>query len=253
MRQNIYDDETFFTGYRTLREQSDNFNNLVEQPALRALLPPLRGKTVLDLGCGFGDLAMYCVTQGAAGVVATDISGKMLSEAQARNGSPQIEYVQAAMEELQFAPGRFNLIVSSLALHYVRDFAAMVQNIVGWLEPGGCFVFSVEHPLATACRADQGWTRDEDGSRLFWPVDDYDHEGMRKIHWFLPGVIKYHRTMSTLLNVLIRAGLTVAAVGEPVASEDTIRRLPDYAATRRAPPFLLVKGVTPKGADHAAV
>ncbi len=115
MRQNIYDDATFFRGYHALREQADNFNNLVEQPALRALLPPLTGETVLDLGCGFGDIAAYCVTQGAEHIVATDISTRTLAQALEQNRLPQIEYVQAAMEDLKFAPDSFDVVLSSRA------------------------------------------------------------------------------------------------------------------------------------------
>lgn len=59
-KQNIYDNERFFDGYRKLRENKVNANNLFEIPALFSLLPDLRGKKVLDLGCGFGALhAVY--------------------------------------------------------------------------------------------------------------------------------------------------------------------------------------------------
>ena len=54
-RQNIYDDDTFFAGYSRLRENKSNANELFEKPALFSLLPPLDGKTVIDLGCGFGE------------------------------------------------------------------------------------------------------------------------------------------------------------------------------------------------------
>jgi SAM-dependent methyltransferase len=245
VRQNIYDDETFFQGYRTLREKTDNFNNLVEQPAIRAMMPTLAGKIVLDLGCGFGDLAVYCVTQGAERVVATDISAKMLAQARTQNARPQIEYVQAAMEELEFASRSFDLVLSSLALHYIKDFAGLIKSAVGWLRPGAEFVFSIEHPLCTAQKADQAWVRDEAGNKLYWPVDDYSKEGKRQFQWYVPGVVKYHRTVSTLLNVLIQNGLTVTEVREPTASEDTIKRLPEYASTRRVPPFLIVRAIAP--------
>ena len=59
MPQNIYDDETFFAGYRQLRDTDAGINGAVKIPAMRALLPPLAGCTVLDLGCGFGDFARY--------------------------------------------------------------------------------------------------------------------------------------------------------------------------------------------------
>ena len=50
----------------------------------------------------------------------------------------------------------FDLVFSSLALHYVRDFAGVCRNVARMLVPGGSFVFSVEHPVFTA-RAEQEW------------------------------------------------------------------------------------------------
>ena len=48
-RQNIFDNETFFDGYKALRDSDCNANDLIEQPAMRKLLPNLNGKTVLDM------------------------------------------------------------------------------------------------------------------------------------------------------------------------------------------------------------
>lgn len=50
MSQNIYDNDVFFERYRELRSNKDNYNCLIEQPAIKALLPDLKEKTVLDLG-----------------------------------------------------------------------------------------------------------------------------------------------------------------------------------------------------------
>lgn len=54
MQQNIYDNNEFFENYKNTRLSNDSFNELLEQPAMKRLLPDLQGKTVLDLGCGFG-------------------------------------------------------------------------------------------------------------------------------------------------------------------------------------------------------
>ena len=55
MKQNIYDNEIFFNGYSKIRENENNANNMFEKPALFSLLPTLKNKTVLDLGCGYGE------------------------------------------------------------------------------------------------------------------------------------------------------------------------------------------------------
>ena len=242
MRQNIYDDEAFFQGYADLRAQPGNLNDLVEQPALRALLPPLAGAAVLDMGCGAGDLSAYCAGQEAARVVGADISEKMLALARETNAHPNIAYQRTAIEDLVFAPETFDVVVSSFAVHYVQDYAALVKHIARWLRPGGAFVYSMEHPILTARIAgDQRWVRDDDGNRLYWPVDDYQDEGERRVYWFVEGVAKYHRTMATLVNGLVAAGLAVTHLVEPVASEEALRLEPGLATLARCPTCLIVQ------------
>lgn len=71
--QNIYDNETFFEGYKKLRESENNYNDLLEQPAMANMLPDLIGKKVLDLGCGYGHNCIDFVKRGAEKVIGIDI------------------------------------------------------------------------------------------------------------------------------------------------------------------------------------
>ena len=104
MKQNIYDDQKFFEGYSQLRRHESGLNAAVDQPAMRALLPPLANKRVLDLGCGFGKMCRYAIDQGAASVVGADISARMLAKAREDTADARISYVQSALEDLAFAP-----------------------------------------------------------------------------------------------------------------------------------------------------
>ena len=77
-QQNIYDNEIFFAGYKKIRENQVNANNLFEIPALFSMMPNLKDKTILDLGCGFGEHCKGFVESGAKKVIGIDISEKML-------------------------------------------------------------------------------------------------------------------------------------------------------------------------------
>ena len=77
---------------------------------------------------------------------------------------------------------------------------------------GGQLVFSIEHPIYMA-PAHPGWSKDADG-RATWPVNGYLDEGPRTTDWLAKGVVKQHRTMGTLITMLIRLGFTLEHVEE---------------------------------------
>ena len=240
--QNIYDDPAFFAGYRDLRTQDTGLNGILEVPALLQLLPALDGAHVLDLGCGFGDFARLARARGAASVTGVDVSARMLAEAVQRTRDPAIVYVHGAIEA--FRPTQaFDLVVSSLALHYVEDYAGVVRRVFDALAPGGSFLFSVEHPLCTAHPA--GWVKDAEGAKLHWPVDRYGDEGPRATRWFVDGVVKYHRTVETYVGALLDAGFALAYLGEPVPTSEALAARPALANEVRRPPFLVLKAARP--------
>jgi SAM-dependent methyltransferase len=238
MTQNIYDDGEFFAEYKRLRRSVEGLDGAPEWPTLRALLPDLCGCRVLDLGCGFGWFCRWARQQGAAQVLGIDVSERMLAQARATTQDSVIIYVRADMEEVELPAGSFDLAYSSLALHYVENWDRLVSEVRGSLAPGGCLVFSVEHPLFTA-PAKPGWSRDADG-RHSWPIDSYLEEGPRSTDWLTKGVIKQHRTVATYLNTLIRRGFAITHVEEWGPTEEQIRLQLALAAERQRPPFLLV-------------
>ncbi len=209
-----------------------------EWPELQKLLPDFTGKRVLDLGCGYGWHCRYAAEQGAAWVLGTDISHKMLDVAHARNPMPNVEYRCAAMEDLNFAPESFDVILSSLAFHYVRDFEQMVQKIAQWLIPGGELIFSTEHPVFTAYGT-QDWYYAPDGKILHFPVDRYFEEGPRQAIFLGEAVTKYHRTLTTYLETLLQQGFVLQHVVEPQPPE-SMRDLPGMQEEWRRPMMLLI-------------
>jgi SAM-dependent methyltransferase len=214
----------------------------LEHPLFTALLPPLAGLRVLDIGCGAGHLSLYLAQAGAADVVATDLSETMLDLARSRRGHPRITYRRLAIEDLHFEPQRFDLVVSSLAFHYVADYAALIDNIRRWLTPGGSLVFSSEHPIYTARLPGDGWIQDQHGG---WRIDDYFVEGFREETWFVRGVRKYHRTLATLVDTLLVHGMRVDRVVEPAPNADWLRDRPQDREHLRRPMFIIIRATRP--------
>ncbi len=238
MKQNIYDDPRFFEGYSQLRRHESGLNAAVDQPAMRSLMPSLAGKRVLDLGCGFGKMCRYAIERGAASVVGVDISTKMLAKAREETADPRISYVQSALEDLSFAPASFDVVVSSLALHYLERFDSVCANVKTWLVPGGAFVFSVEHPMVTAFR--MGPYLEENAEEEHWLIDNYKLEGIRHTQWFVDDVVKYHRSVETYVNTLIDNGFAIVRLLEPEATADAIRERPELREESRRPTFMMI-------------
>lgn len=239
MKENKYDDPEFFLTYSRMPRSVKGLVAAGEWSVLRSMLPDLHQKTVLDLGCGYGWHCRYARGAGAAKVTGVDISAKMLEQARADTNDPGIDYIQMAIEDIEFSPGSFDLVFSSLALHYIRQYDAVCSKVFSLLKPGGSFVFSVEHPVFTAMDA-QDWYLDDKGNRLHWPVDNYQQETIRHTNFLGHSVIKYHRTFSTWINALTRTGFTVNRIEEPAPDEQTLLQYPEMKDEVRRPIFLLI-------------
>lgn len=234
--QNIYDNPDFFQGYSALRKNEQGFNALIEQPAIRSLLPDLAGKKVIDLGCGFGDLCRYIIEQGAESVLGVDISEKMLAIAKTKNNVTGIQYQRSAIETFTVKEQSVDLIVSSAAFHYIADYLPLVKKIHAGLKSNGYLIFSIEHPM---CTSNSKVIRCETLPE-HWPIFNYRDEGQFQQIWFVDNVIKYHRTLQTYVNGLIETDFTVKKILEPMPDDNLIANRPDFAIHKIRPPLLVI-------------
>ena len=240
MSQNIYDDEDFFNSYAQLLRSQQGLEGAPEWPDLETLLPDLAGKTVVDLGCGYGWFCRAARRKGAAEVRGFDLSEKMLARARGFGDDPAIIYSRADLETLELPENCFDLVYSSLALHYIADLAGLFGRIFKALKSGGSLVFSMEHPIYTAPLRQQWEMRN---GELVWPLSNYLNEGERRTNWLADGVIKQHRTEGTILNLLIETGFNLRHVCDWGPSPELVRAEPDLARERERPAFLLVKAI----------
>jgi SAM-dependent methyltransferase len=238
MAQNIYDTPAFFEGYSRLDRSVRGLYGAPEWPAIQALLPPLQGKRVADLGCGFGWFARWARTQGASYVLGLDISENMLARAKGETGDEGVDYAKADLEQLDLPPGGFDLVYSSLTFHYIEDFGRLVRTVFQALRPGGHFVFTIEHPIYMASTR-PGWVTREDGQRA-WAVDSYAVEGARTTDWLTKGVVKQHRTLATTLNTLIGSGFAIRGVDEWSPTPGQLAERPSLADEMDRPMMVLI-------------
>jgi len=121
-------------------------NSYYERPATIALLGEVRGKRVLEVGCGTGPVTQWLVEHGAE-VVAADVSAAMLEIARSRVGGHAELHHHDVAEPLTFLEdASVDLVVASLVFHYLRDWVAPLQELHRVLRPTGSVVMSIHHP-----------------------------------------------------------------------------------------------------------
>lgn len=241
MKENKYDDQTFFEKYSQMNRSKLGLAGAGEWETLKKVLPDFKGKRVLDLGCGYGWHCIYAMEQGASSVVGVDLSRKMLEVAREKTPYPQVEYICSAMEDVEFPAESFDVILSSLAVHYVEDYESLIIKIHRMLKSGGTLVFTVEHPVFTS-HGSQDWHYNEEGEILHFPVDNYYYEGKRTTVFLDEKVIKYHRTLTTYINTLLSNGLIINQVVEPQPPE-SMMEIPGMKDEMRRPMMLIVSAV----------
>ena len=241
---NEYDDKKFFKEYAKMARSQIGLCAAGEWHQLKLLFPPLNGKAVLDLGCGYGWHCKFASTEGAKKILGLDLSRKMIEKAQKLNMGPRIEYQICGLQEYEYPENKWDVVISNLALHYIEDLEEIFQKVYRTLKPGGIFLFNIEHPVFTA-GIGQDWIYTPEGKPQYWAIDDYFIPGERRTHFLGCDVIKQHHTLTQILMGLLNNGFELKAVEEAVPSKEMIE-LPGMKDELRRPMMLLVKAVVKK-------
>lgn len=139
---------------------------------------------------------------------------------------------------MSFEENQFDIVISSLAFHYLASFEEIVRQIKDYLKPEGQLIFSVEHPIFTA-EGSQNWIYDEEGKIRFFPVDDYFYEGERTADFLDNKIIKYHRTLTSYLETLLNNEFRLRYGTEPTSPEKMLE-IPGMKDEFRRPMMLII-------------
>ncbi|MBI2935780.1 MAG: class I SAM-dependent methyltransferase [Chloroflexi bacterium] len=209
-------------------------NAYYERPATLSLLPDVKGKRVLDAGCGPGVYAEWLVEHGAE-VLALDASPKMVELARLRLGA-RAQVRQADLEKpLDFLEdGSFDIVLSPLVLDYIKDWNTLFRQLYRVLRDPGLFVFSAGHPFA-----------------------EYNLRSVQKsyfatelVHTVWRGfgepisVPSYRRPLSAMVSALTQAGFLIEQMVEPLPTQEFKEQDPEgYEQLSKRPGFLCVRAV----------
>eukprot|EP01132_Coremiostelium_polycephalum_P003964 gene3964-4958_t len=214
--QNFWDIPGVYDKYMSYE---DNGVNYLEWPTMKKMLPDLKGLTILDLGCGFGRFIQIALDGGASKVIGVDLSETMLAEAkkQFKDHSSQVSLHLDMMENFsKYVPeGTVDLVVSSYAIQYVKEYGQLCKDVYKCLKPGGRFILSTLHPIYTAGCETQ-FVKDKNDQILYWTIKDYQKEGIRRDSWLGCGDLEeYHHTVESYVTGILESGLILQHLKEP--------------------------------------
>lgn len=178
----------------------------LEEPLVRAAVGKVRGREVLDLGCGTGRHALWLASEGAR-VTAVDFSEGMLEEARRKPGAARVRFLAHDLHQpLPFADGSFEVVVSALVLEHLRDLGPFFAEARRVLGGGGRAVVSAMHPAMFLRGSQARFTDPQSGAVV------------------QPGSLPH--TLGDMVMAVLRAGFRVEAIGEHAPDEAFAARYP---------------------------
>jgi SAM-dependent methyltransferase len=177
------------------------------------LLGDVRGRDVLEIGCGAAQGGRWLTAEGAR-VTAFDVSRGQLDQARAldrRTGVAVAWLVQADAQRMPFRDASFDVVMSAFGgIPFVSDSAGTMREVARVLRPGGRFVFSTTHPVRWAFLDDPG----PNGLTVVQPYFDrtpYVEQDAAGVATY----VEHHRTLGDRVRELVAAGLVLEDLVEP--------------------------------------
>ncbi|MDI4647903.1 class I SAM-dependent methyltransferase [Cohnella hashimotonis] len=217
-------------------------NAYYERPAMMELLPAdMDQLSVLDAGCAAGWYTEQFIKKGAQ-VTAIDMSPEMVEACKRRVGDQAAVFTCDMTDPLPFMDEAFDLIVSSLTLHYIDDWAPTFREFHRVLKPGGSFVFSVHHPFMDFKHFNRP---DYFAHELLAEIWDKKEAGPVEVTFFRRPLQEIMNVTSAqfIINQIIEPKPSLAFKDMPEA-KDWYTRWYDRLATN--PHFLIVRACKPQ-------
>jgi ubiquinone/menaquinone biosynthesis C-methylase UbiE len=211
------------------------FNTYLEVPATTSLLKNVKGKKVLDLGCGTGRHTIILKKRGAK-VWGLDLSPKMLEIA--KSEIKDVDFKVGTVYNLPYRSNFFDIVVSGLVVGYFNDIDKAFKEIHRVLKNNGIFVFSITHPLLEISKHIKG------RPHTFRKFGNYFKEGRTYAHWpaFMANILYYHRTLQSWIRAIVRNKFVIEDFVDAKPLKEGKKVNPDaYKTYSKIPHFIVFK------------
>lgn len=219
-----------------------------EEQILPLAAEGIRGaESLLDIGCGEGQISRLASAIGVPRVAGIDPTWAQITEAAKRGGGPL--YARSGAADLPFATASFDVAVACLVFEHIHRVDDAIAEVARVLKPQGRFLFFLNHPLLQT--PNSGWIDDQiiEPPEQYWRIGPYlvEDETIEEVEKgvFIPFI---HRPLSRYVNALARAGLYITEMVEPAPPAGFLAQAAEYQEASSIPRLLLLH--CKKGEDH---
>lgn len=215
-----------------LMERGDPNRVLLLDDVMLGLCGDVRGRDVLDVGCGEGRFCRMLAARGAR-TVGVDPTVELIAEARRQQSAGVFH--EAGAEALPLLDASVDLVVSYVSLVDIPDYRTAIREMARVLRPGGRCVVANLNGFNTATT--KFWARDEEGHKLHWTMDNYMIERAGRAEWAGMSIVNWHRPLSAYMQAFLGTGMTLAHFDEPTPKPEALAKQPSMQDFRRVPHF----------------
>lgn len=222
-------------------ENGDPAHQLLFDPAIERLLGDLHDKSVLDAGSGNGYWARRLAKK-AKEVVGIDASPDLVEIARRKDNPANVEFqVMDLLNPLDFSDQRFDVILSSMVLHYISVLDIFAEECNRVLKNRGELVICVQHPIYQYHYRVQ--EKAGKGNKIFPKTIGYfDKEPIEQITLFGKAVLKiFNRSIADYINAFLHQGFVLTGIEEPQLTQELIDKNPRYEEIKEIPRVIILR------------
>jgi ubiquinone/menaquinone biosynthesis C-methylase UbiE len=244
MQKSLYQDKTFADYWNERAgDAGEVYKRYVLDPLMFNVMGTLKGKAVLELGCGNGYLGQRFLEQSVEKVIMMDISEYNLRHAAAKCEDQRVTFLQHdATTPWNVDPSSVDVVYSNMMLNEVANIETPIREAFRVLKTNGVFIFSVTHPawdLYVYAQEKAGTPSEKikglggyfrrGFAKFVMGGDSKTNRELMAPHGKGFEVEHFQRPISDYFNQLVDAGFTIKQFIEPEMTKELLQNKPAFA------------------------
>ena len=217
-------------------------SDILVTPAILKMIGDVKGKNILDLGCGDGTISSLVCKKGGK-VIGVDKNEVSINLARKKEG----KYICNDLDDVDFQKEQFDIIYSSMVFLFLNDkeIKSLIDRIYSWLKKDGIFIFSDIHPTTEIQKGRFTLVKNKIPKNFNY----FKTSKMRAILYNLNkkacSFDYYHRSLSKYIELICLKGFHLTALKEPQATPVQVKKY-KLIFEQSIPSYIILKFVKGK-------